>query len=98
MRKIVLVALLASSVSAQIRPPDVLNAITKALPLLQSSAATFVAKRACVSCHHNILPILLLHLARDRGVVINDSVLASVEGRTFRALSGPAALDDAIQA
>ena len=42
------------------------QAVARALPLLQRSAATFVAKRACVSCPHTILPILMLHEARDR--------------------------------
>jgi ankyrin repeat protein len=94
MRKMILLALLASSVPAQ----TVRQAITKALPPLQSSTAAFVAKRACVSCHHNILSILMLHLARDRGVDVDSSVLTSVENRTFGALTGPAALDNAIQA
>ena len=78
--------------------PEVRQAITRALPILQRSAAEFVAKRACVSCHHNILPILMLHLARDRGIATDAAVLRAVEDKTLRALSGPAALDDAIQA
>lgn len=73
-------------------------AVRKALPLLQHSAAEFVSKRACVSCHHNILTILTLDLARERGFKIDDAVLKAVEDKTFKELRDPSALDDAIQA
>src|SRR5262249_57596299 len=73
-------------------------AINKALPMLQHSASEFVAKRACVSCHHNILTILALDSARARGFKIDETVLKAVEEKTFRELQAPAAVDDAIQA
>jgi ankyrin repeat protein len=74
------------------------NAVTKALPMLQRSAKEFVAKRACVSCHHNILTILTLDSARASGFNIDDTVLKAVEDKTFRELRTANALDDAIQA
>jgi ankyrin repeat protein len=74
------------------------DAINKALPILQRSAATFVAKRACVSCHHNTLTILTLDSALDRGFRIDEAVLNAVKGKTFRELQSPNALDDAVQA
>jgi hypothetical protein len=58
----------------------------------------FVAQRGCVSCHHNIVPILMLHLARSRGVAVDSTVLDAVEEKTFRDLRKPGALDEAIQA
>jgi ankyrin repeat protein len=73
-------------------------AISKALPMLQHSASEFVAKRACVSCHHNILTILTLDSARVRGFKVDDAVLAAVKDKTFRELKASPALDDAIQA
>jgi ankyrin repeat protein len=78
--------------------PDTRSAITRALPLLQQSAGEFAAKRSCVSCHHNILPILALHLARARGFDIDGSVLGAVEERTFADLHKPNAFDNAVQA
>src|SRR5215471_1971191 len=78
--------------------PAVRSAVTRALPMLQSSTAEFVAKRACFSCHHNALSILTLHQARDRGFAIDSKVLDAVEKATFRELHGPNALDNAIQA
>ena len=89
--------LLAYGLAAQ-STPDAREAATRALPILQRSAAEFVAKRACISCHHNILPILMLHAAQDRGLPIDRLVLTAVEEKTFHGLRGPNALDDAIQA
>ena len=78
--------------------PEVRTAVTRALPVLQRSAAEFVAKRACFSCHHNALPILTLHLASDRGFAVDSAVLKAVEEKTFRALRNPNAFDEAVQA
>jgi len=97
MGKILLIALFAPTLFAQTEA-DVRKAVERALPALERSAASFVAKRACVSCHHNILPVLAFHLARQHGLAIDEKVLAAVEDKTFRVLRGPAALDDAIQA
>lgn len=73
-------------------------AITRALPLLQRSAATFAAERACVSCHHNSLTVIALRQIQSRGFSVDAKVLDAVETRTFRELRGTRALDDAIQA
>jgi ankyrin repeat protein len=94
---LVLIALLSQALSAQSRP-EVRKALTRALPVLERSASTFIAKRACISCHHNILPILMLHLARDRGMEIDSALLSTVEEKTFQGLRSPGAIDDAIQA
>ncbi len=97
MRPIVVAILLAPCLSAQTQP-QVRDAVLRALPVLERSASAFVAKRACVSCHHNILPILMLHMARDRGVAVDPDILSAVEQKTFHALRGLAAVDDAIRA
>lgn len=97
MRSLILLAAVAQAMPAQ-SVPEIRQSITRALPILQRSAREFVAQRACISCHHNVLPILMLHLAQERGVPIDGSVLSAVEEKTFRGLRTPAALDDAIQA
>jgi ankyrin repeat protein len=66
--------------------------------MLERSAASFVSQRACVSCHHHILPILAFRMAAQRGVSVDESTLKAVEEKTFRQLEGPRALDDAIEA
>jgi ankyrin repeat protein len=97
MKTVFLIAFMAQTLAAQ-TGPQAQGAVARALPLLQHSAGEFVAKRACVSCHHNILTILTLDLARERGIKIDAAVLKAVEDKTFRELRDPNALDDAIQA
>src|SRR5436190_1911298 len=93
----VAVFFLAKTASAQ-QETAVRAAVTRALPILQKSADTFVAQRACFSCHHNALSIMAFHLARDHGFTIDSKVLNAVEDKTFRPLRSASALDDAVQA
>jgi ankyrin repeat protein len=97
MRRIVLLALLPGALGAQ-SGSEIRQAVDRALPPLERSTAAFVAKRACVSCHHNILSILMFQMAKERGVSFDPAVLDAVEARTFRSLRGPGAFDDAVQA
>src|SRR5580693_3284378 len=96
MRNIVLLAVLSHSLAAQ-PGHTIRQAVDRAIPPLEHSTATFVAKRACVSCHHNILSILMFQMARERGVTLDPAVLDAVEAKTFRSLRGPGAFDDAVQ-
>jgi ankyrin repeat protein len=89
--------LLTCSLGAQ-STQEIRQAVDRALPPLEHSTATFVAKRACVSCHHNILSILTFQMARERGVKIDPALINAVEAKTFRPLRGPLAFDDAVQA
>ena len=93
------IASAASLASAAAAAPtlDARAAVERALPSLQRSAKTFVANRSCVSCHHNILPILTMRLAASRGFKIETATLAEVERKTFRVLTNPRAFDDAVQ-
>ncbi|HEY6346722.1 MAG TPA: ankyrin repeat domain-containing protein [Bryobacteraceae bacterium] len=77
---------------------EVRDAVSRALPPLERSAAAFVEQRSCVSCHHNLLTVLTFHLARDRGLAIDSKTLSAVEDKTFRELRGASALDHAVQA
>src|SRR5690349_14495192 len=97
MRRILWLALLMPALWAQ-SETSIRQAVTRAMPMLERSADAFVAKRACVSCHHNILPILLNEVARAHGAAFDSAVLRQVEDKTFRQLRSPAALDEAIQA
>lgn len=93
---LLLTVLLAATSSA--RADDAARAaVDRALPLLQRSAATFVAKRGCMSCHHNALTVMTLRMADRRGVDVDREVLGAIETRTFRALRGEQAVDDAVE-
>jgi ankyrin repeat protein len=96
LRPFLLFILLANTVSAQ-TVPEARAAVTRALPILQRSAASFVSQRACVSCHHNSLAVLTLRLARQHGFDVDAKTLDAVEARTFRELRNANAFDDAVQ-
>ncbi len=96
LRLFLLFILLANVVSAQ-SMPEARAAVTRALPILQRSAAHFVSQRACVSCHHNSLAVLTLRLARQRGFSVDSRTIEAVEARTFRELRTANAFDDAVQ-
>lgn len=97
MRHLLLLAATGAIVYAQ-SSAEVREAVNRALPPLERSAAAFVERRSCVSCHHNLLTVLTFHLARERGFPIDSKTLNAVEGKTFRELRGASALDDAVQA
>ena len=89
--------LLGQTLAAPHQVPSTRAAVARALPALERSAKTFVANRSCVSCHHNILPILTLRLAASRGFRIDAAVLENVERKTFRELTTAKAFDDAVE-
>jgi hypothetical protein len=97
MRSIVVLGIAAQVLCVQANP-EIRRAVNRALPPLEHSTATFVAKRACVSCHHNILSLLMFDLARERGIAIDPALRGAVEAKTFRSLRGAAAFDDAVRA
>lgn len=53
-------------------PVMVRQAIEKSLPLLQKSAASFVSKVRCVSCHHQSLPSMTYAVVREHGFKIDE--------------------------
>jgi ankyrin repeat protein len=89
--------LLSQIVSGSTATPSPRAAVARSIPVLERSAKSFVAQRSCVSCHHNILPILTLRLAASRGLKIDTATLAEVERKTFRELTTARAFDDAVQ-
>ncbi|HEX6396862.1 MAG TPA: ankyrin repeat domain-containing protein, partial [Steroidobacteraceae bacterium] len=53
-------------------------AITRSLPLLQSSSKTFYERGGCVGCHHNLQAAITVKEARRAGFAV-DETLASEE-------------------
>ena len=97
MLTIVLILVLAQTVSAQ-STSEVRGAVTRALPMLQRSAGEFVAKRACLSCHHNSLAVIAFRTARSHGFDVDPAMLEALEEKTFRSLRSPGAVDEVLQA
>ena len=76
------------SISALVPPPlsvhasndPVREAVERAVPLIEKSAATYYAKRDCFSCHHQALPMMMLNRIGLSGFQLQeDTVSAQAE-------------------
>ncbi len=69
-------AALAGTRAAAGADEDVIRAaIARSVPLLQSSAQTWIEKRPCVSCHHQALGALAVSAARARGFRVDEALV-----------------------
>src|SRR5436190_7325593 len=60
-------------------PEEIKKAITKSLPLLQSTSHVFLENAGgCQSCHHQDLTAVSLSLAKEKGFAINDTSLNEI--------------------
>ena len=64
---IVVSAGVVSAEDVSLEPPAVRALLARALPLLQKSAATYIAKRDCFSCHHQALPAIAVATLKRAG-------------------------------
>lgn len=64
---------------------DVLN---RSVPLLQKSAATYVEKRDCFSCHHQGLASVAIARARRAGFSVNADLTAEQSDFTYEYFNG----------
>ena len=48
--------------------------------LIEDSAATYVERRSCFTCHHQALPAMTVALAREHGYEVDDE---RAEGERF---------------
>ena len=48
-------------------------AVVKSVELLQNSSHTFIGNAGCYSCHGQSLPSVAVSLAKQKGIVVNDS-------------------------
>lgn len=83
--------LLSGSASAAPDAPDavaVRAAAGRAVPLIESTAATYPSKRGCFSCHHQTMAVLALTLARDRAFKVDGKVVEAQLDLTLADLQG----------
>jgi ankyrin repeat protein len=68
----------------------VAKSVAAALPLLQQSSETFLAKagQGCVSCHHQALPALALQFSREHGFKVDEPRARRQAETTRRRLAG----------
>ncbi len=86
----------ASADVASRTPRDVRAAIEQSIALLQKSDVQFVKSTGCISCHHDVLPQMLVEMARTRHVAADpaiaehqfNAVVSYLDERRDRALQG----------
>ncbi len=61
---------------------EIKAAVTKSIPLLESSAVVYRKERECFGCHHQALPVLALTEARRQGFTIDEGNYAEQLKRT----------------
>ena len=58
---------------------DIKKAVNKTLPLLQTTSHLFLANAGgCQSCHHQDLTAVSLSLAKEKGFIVNDTILNEI--------------------
>ncbi len=81
-------------VSAPVFAQDARRAVVKPIALLQKTSVQWYSKQTCTSCHQQDLPMMVLRLARERGVAIDDGLRREVVARGYGFLSS---IDRAVQ-
>lgn len=78
--------------SEQIRP-----AASRGIAIVQRGSAGFYKFMDCFSCHSHGLPMLALHIARERGVPVDEAAASKVAAKGL--LTGPdfSSIDHAVQ-
>jgi ankyrin repeat protein len=59
------------------------EAVERALPLLQRTDATFTEKAGCLSCHHDALTAWTVARARQKGITVDETIVASQRRQTL---------------
>ena len=52
------------------------QAVQKAIPLIEKSAATYVQKRDCFTCHHQALPLMVFSRVKSAGFQVGDDSIS----------------------
>jgi len=83
---------------------DLQSAANKAVALMEKSMAALTPNVPCASCHHNMIPLWALSVARDHGVTVNAKLYKQVAVRTYsylndvdRAIQGTQYVDPALE-
>ncbi|HCC99176.1 MAG TPA: hypothetical protein DER64_01510, partial [Planctomycetaceae bacterium] len=71
-----------------VTPESVRDVLNRSVPLLQKSAATYVEKRDCFSCHHQGLASVAIARARRAGFAVNADLTADQSDFTYEYFNG----------
>ena len=71
-----------------VTPESVRDVLNRSVSLLQKSAATYVEKRDCFSCHHQGLASVAIARARRAGFAVNADLTADQSDFTYEYFNG----------
>ena len=84
MRKFFAMVLLVAALPAQTPVPDqIREAATRAVAFIQTTQKTWPSKQGCTSCHHQFLPTIAFHRAREHGVAVDEQIANSSDRATY---------------
>jgi ankyrin repeat protein len=89
-----LLTALVSLCAGQVSESEIRLAAGRSVALLEKVSTTWFEKRACTSCHHQDLPLMVFDIARRRSVAVDQQALELVMTRSFGHLAD---LDRAVQ-
>lgn len=85
-----LIGTLASPMAHSAEPDqaELRKAITKGMALIEASTKEYLEQRACFSCHHQAMPMVMLSEAKKRGFEIDEENFQAQLQRTLNHLEG----------
>jgi ankyrin repeat protein len=78
----------------QVGVTELHTASAKAINRIQHAQTVWYQKQTCTSCHHQLLPEIMLKLARERDVPVNETIAREMTKAAFARLND---LDMAVQ-
>ncbi len=96
-RTLVLFLLLPVLPARAASPQEIRSAATRAVALVQKGSSGFSQMMQCFSCHDHGLPLLMEHVARERGVPVDESAANQVAAKAFVGTTDLSSLDHAVQ-
>ncbi len=98
MRRALIVCLLIPVWHARAASPEQIHsAANRAVAMVQKGSAGFAQTMQCFSCHDHGLPLLMEHMARERGVPVDEAAAALVASKAFVGTTDLSSFDHAVQ-
>ncbi len=98
MRRALLIFLLVPVMHAQAASQEqIRSAATRAVAMVQKGSSGFAQVMQCFSCHDHGLPLLMEHVARERGVPVDEAAASQVAAKAFVSTTDLSSVDHAVQ-
>ncbi len=85
---LLLIGFQAAAIAGDVEPKELRAAIAKGILPIEAGSAGYLKKRACFSCHHQAMPLVMLSEAERRGFAIDRENFQAQLQRTLKHLQG----------